>query len=437
MSHTPEMNRADRHPPQAAGRISPQFFDSAQGRNPARFTSVPPLQGRLADHFTASVPPGAIPPVPPPDRGDWTVEIPGKGYARPPVQVDFAGTISHERPDPYASPAKKAARKKRLEAEELRNEKVLEEAVFILSQSPTGRDVLEQMTKEGYRIVFDDRRTGERGAGGLCDPSDKLIILRGHDNPEYLALLLGHESVHAVQNTRHDMFPSTRHKPEVGIKMSFAIEADAYAQQSQIALELAYGDPDGPDDQLRMDGPLLQMRERFPDIIHAAERVLSDEESMQNGKSVAAAFEAFYDNFYLRTFYEDAHIEWAEAYAPRLKGSFPWLQRHFSNDTDSQWIKDRIQHRGKSYLNDHLPNMTFDDARHSGVTAETGKRIEKFYENHMPKGKKPLLKRFGVHMRNAVEAVLGLTTSVRAVIKDRDDTPKGLQGVPPRRNHGP
>lgn len=422
MSQSPQTNRADNYPADGKtsdqpDKISPRFFDSAHNRSLTRLfgaandtpqakTSLPP--------FASPTPPN-LPPSPP-ERGDWSVFVPGKGYARPPVQVDFAGTISHERQDPFASEAQKARRKKQLADEEARNARVLEEAVFILSQSPTGRDVLEQMTKEGYRIVFDDRRTGDRGAGGLCDPADKLIILRGHDNPEYLALLLGHESVHAVQNTRHDMFPSTRHKPDVGIKMSFAIEADAYAQQSQIALELAYGDPAGPVDQMRLDGPLLQMRERFPDIIHAAERVLVDEQSIQNGKSVAAAFEAFYDNAYLRTFYEDAHIEWAEAYAPQLKGSFAKLQRHFTKDTDSQWIKDRIQHRGKSYLNDHLPNMTFDDARHSGLTEPTAKRVEKFYDAHLPKGMKPALKRFGVHMSNAAELVLGLSTSLHAYV---------------------
>lgn len=377
-----------------------------------------------------------VPPLPPNDRGDWTVEVKGEGYARPAVKVDFAGTVVTEKPDPFATPLQRARRQKQLDAETERNAKVVEQAVFILSQSPTGRDVLEQMTKEGYRIVFDDRRTGDRGAGGLCDPTDKLIILRGHDNPEYLALLLGHEAVHAVQNTRHDLFPSTRHKPETGIKLSFAIEADAYAQQSQIALELAYGDPLGPKDQVRYQGPLLQMRERFPDIIKAAERVLLDDKALQNGATVAAAFEAFYDNFYLRTFYEDSHIEWADTYAPKLKGSFPWLQRHFSKDVDSQWIKDRIQHRGKAYLNDHLPHMTFDDARHSGLSDVTGGRVRNFYKNHMKGGEAPALKRFGVHMRDAADMVLGITASVHAVFKDSDDPSKPTLRVPPKRKWG-
>ena len=379
--------------------------------------------------------PNLKPPSPPEDRGDWTVQT-ADGWARPPVKVDFIGTIVTEKPDPYASKAARERRQKQIDAEADQNAKCLDDAIFILSQSPTGRDVMEQLTKEGYRIVFDDRRTGDRGAGGLCDPSEKLIILHGHDNPEYLALLLGHESVHAVQNSRHDLFPSTRHKPEVGIKMSFAIEADAYAQQSQIALELAYGDPEGPKDQMRMQGPLQQMRERFPDIIRAAERVLIDDKSMQNGATVAAAFEAFYDNFYLRTFYEDAHIDWANAYAPKLKGSFPWLQRHFSKDTDSQWIKDRIQHKGKSYLNDHLPHMTFDDARHSGLTDTTAKKVQKFYKNHV-KGDAPELKQFGIHMRGAIEVVQGLTTNFHAVFKQPDGPSSAIVNAPPpNRNNG-
>ena len=50
--------------------------------------------------------------------------------------------------------------------------------------------------------------------------------------------------------------------------------------------------------------------------------VFDPDKNLQNGASVAAAYEAFYDNFYLRTFYEDAHIEWAETYAPKLKANF-------------------------------------------------------------------------------------------------------------------
>lgn len=391
-------------------RLSPSFFDPSQ----------PP------------VPPKPVPPLSNPG-GEWTEHHP-KGAARKTVGVHFIGTLVHERPDPFATEEQRKQRADHLAKIAARNEKILNEALFILSQSATGRDILQQMTKEGYRIVFDDKRTGDRGAGGLCDASDKTIILRGHTNPAYLALLIGHEGVHAVQNTRHDLFPSTRHKPEAGIKLSFAIEADAYAQQAQIALELAYGDPAGPADQLRFEEPLRQMRQRFPDIMKAAERVFNHEKNMQNGASVTAAFEAFYDNFHLRTFYEDAHIEWAETYAPLLKGNMPWLNRSFTRDVDSQWIKDRIQHKGKAYLNHHAPHLTFDDARHSGLSKETAARVEKFYAEHMPHAPKPKLKSFGVHMKDAVRWVLGLRGATHVVFKKNDDRSKPPLKAPPRRN---
>lgn len=375
--------------------------------------------------------------VPPPDRGDWTIEIEGEGFARPAVAVDFAGTVVHEKPDPFASPARQKRRQAEIDLQVEQNKEALETAIFILSQSSTGRDVLEQMTAEGYRIVFDDRRTGDRGAGGLCDPEDKLIILRSHDNPEYLALLIGHEAVHAVQNTRHDLFPSTKHKPEVGIKLSFAIEADAYAQQTQIALELFYGDPAGPDDQLHMKGPLEQMRERFPDVVRAAEKVMNSADALENGSCVAAAFQAFYDNFHLRTFYEDSHLEWADTYAPTLKKSFPWLQRHFNKDVDSGWILDRIQHKGLPYLRMHAPNLSFDDARHSGVSEESAEKIVQFYKDHLPKQSPPAaLKRFGVHMKDAVNWVLGLTNHTHVIFKKGDDPTKPPLRAPPRRKWG-
>lgn len=377
---------------------------------------------------------------PPQDgRGDWTLEMEDGRFARPSVAVNFLGTVVHEKPDPRATQKQREFRAAEIEQRIAQNEGTLQAAVFILSQSPTGRDVLEQMTKEGYRIIFDDRRTGDRGAGGLCDPADKLIILKSHDDPEYLALLIGHESVHAVQNTRHDLFPSTRHRPEAGIRLSFAIEADAYAQQTQIALELAYGDFDGPADQIRFDGPLRQMRLRFPDIVKAAERVMNHEEALKNGKSVAAAFQAFYDNFHLRTFYEDSHIEWANTYAPKLKGSFPWLQRHFSKDVESAWIKQRIHHRGKPYLELHAPNLDFSDARHAGVTLETAARIDKFYEDHLPRQKRSPTKVFGVHMKDAVSVVLGLTGHIRAIFKNSGtppSPPKPPLRAAPRRKWG-
>lgn len=403
-------------------KIKPQFFDPGV---------VPPPSLNLPEKFNIKSFTPPSPPVNPPDDkkyAAWSVAVEGEGRARPPVAVRFAGTVVHEKEDPFASDEKKAFRARRLKKKNDKNEETLKKAIFILSQSPTGRALLEDMTKAGYTIVFDNRHTDKHGASGLCDPNNKKIFLHTHDNAEYLALLLGHESVHAIQNTRQNLFPNSHHTPQEGIKVSFAIEADAYAQQTQIALELSYGDPDGPPDQIRFKEPVRQMRERFPDIVLAAERVMYTDVSLQNGATVAAAFQAFYDNFYLRTFYEDSHIEWVNSYAPKTKSILPWLQKHFTKDADSDWIKKNIQHKGVPYLEKHMPHLNFNDARYAGVSEKTAERVEKFYEEFFPKEKPPALKVYGMHMKDAVSWVLGLKTSVHMIIT------RGKEPVqPPRR----
>ena len=107
-------------------RLTPFFFDSSQ----------PP------------VPPDQTPPAPPiNNRGDWTEPHP-EGWARKTVAVNFIGTVVHERPDPFATEEQKQKRQHKLDKIAARNERVLNEALFILSQSPTGRDVLERFDRD-------------------------------------------------------------------------------------------------------------------------------------------------------------------------------------------------------------------------------------------------------------------------------------------------
>lgn len=371
---------------------------------------------------------------------DWSIPVGQKGdkLARRPVSVNFLGTVTQFTENPSLGKEENEKHKKALENEAQENAETLKEAINILSQSSTGRYLMEEMTKNGYKIVFDDRRTGSRGAGGLCDSENKLLILRSSDDPEYVALVLGHESVHALQNSKYNMFPSSRHKPEAGIRLSFAIEADAYAQQTQIALELAYGDPTGPKNQVTFDGPLHQMRKRFPGIVEAAEKAMADKDAMNNGASVAAAFEKFYEDPRLRTFYEDAHTEWAGRYAPMLFSGAGKKFRHFSEDVDSDWIKENLNHRGRAYLKEHTPNINFDDEKHAGLTDVTREKIEDFYKAWLSDQGEPNLKAYGTHMKDAVAWVLGLIGEGGAIIvKDNKEPPvKPPLRPPPSRSFG-
>jgi len=371
-------------------------------------------------------------------KNDWVLPA-GKNnqlLKKPSIPVNYVGSAVQYRPDPLLDAAANKKRENDVKRYVVRNDTVLKEALEILSQSNTGRYLLEQITKEGYKIAYDDRRTAAYGAGGLCDPENKMIILRSGDDPHYIALVIGHEAVHALQNSHENMFPNSSHKPEAGIRLSFAIEADAYAQQTQMALELMHGDPDGPDNQVTYKEPLQQMKNRFPNIVKAAERAMLKRGAFKSGAVAAAAFEGFYDNPRLRTFYEDAHVAWSGEYAPHLMQDPAAKNRHFCKDVDSKWIKDKIRYNGKAYLNEHTPNLDFMDERHSGLTTQTQEKILGFYKKWRPEDPLPVLKTFGVHMKDAVSWVLGVVSDNGAVIvKDKNnkqDPKPGIRPPPPK-----
>lgn len=368
---------------------------------------------------------------------DWVISAgkQQKKLKRPPVKVNYLGSIADYEPDPLADPKVNQQNEAYFKQYITNNDRVLKQAIDILSQSRTGRYLLEEMTKEGYRIAFDDRRTGAHGAGGLCDAANKLLALRSEKDPYYVALVIGHEAVHALQNAKSDIFPSSLHKPEEGIKLSFAIEADAYAQQVQMALELSYGDSKGPANQIKYDQPLQQMRKRFPDIVKAAEKSFMDAKDLESGLVCAAAFEAFYENPRLRTFYEDAHIQWANMYAPRLMQNKTQQKRNFSKSVKSQHVKSHLLHLGKPYVENVFPKLDLNDEKHSGLSKETCAEVQTFYQSFKPNARPPKLKQFGVHMKDAVSWVLGWSSKTGSVVvKNKNNTPPAKPPLrpPPR-----
>ncbi len=360
------------------------------------------------------------------NKNNWSVPA-GKNkkfLARPKVKVNFKGTTTKYKISPNANKAQKEWIKQQIATKEKRNKKTFEDALFLLSQSDTGRDILKRMTKAGYVIEFDESRTSSMGAGGLCDPSSKKIILAPTTDAEYLALVIGHEAVHALQYTVNDIFPNSSHTPQTAIKLSFSIEADAYAQQTQIALELAYGSPYGPKNQFKTKGPLQQMRKRFKNIVEAAEKTLTKEENLNNGAAVAAAFEAFFDSITLRSFYEDNHINWINFVAPQIIDKFDELGNNFQSDIKSEEIIKKLKHKGKSYLKEHAPNIDMNDSKHSGLTKTTQKQILKFYKKYMPNSKIPKLKTYGKHINNAKTVIFGHRTGLNVILMNRPNYKK-------------
>jgi hypothetical protein len=87
------------------------------------------------------------------------------------------------------------------------------------------------------------------------------------------------------------------------------------------------------------------------------------------------------------------------------------------------------------YLKIHTPKLDFNDARHAGLSAETSKKIETFYQKHLPH-MEPSLKNFGLHMKDAVNVVMGRNGKIHAVLKPEDDTTKPPLRPPPHRKWG-
>lgn len=350
-------------------------------------------------------------PVP---ESSWTIDIDGAHLAQPAVWVDFKGTVT-----PPKMNAAHAAQRAR------RNAETLEAAILILSQSATGRDLLTAMKDNGYKIIFDDARTSAVGAGGLCDSDDKALILHATDDPHYLALLIGHEAVHARQNMNQDLFPTSEHRPAEAIKLSFAIEADAYAQQVQIALELYHGDRSGPDNQAIFAEPLQEMRRRFPDLCRAAERAMIADGALDDGRVVAAAFQAFYHNLALRNFYEDSHMDWAEPCAEEMaKPRRRHLKDVFNKAADNNWIKQGLTHRGRAYLADHAKSLDFAHPLYSGVSEKTAARIDAFYKTHPGIARGPAPQIHGLSLEAGDKQVTGLLQGHHFVLQRRKNTHK-------------
>lgn len=301
-----------------------------------------------------------------------------------------------------------------------RNLATLTQALGVLANSPTGQHLVNDLIAAGYSVVFDDARTVARGASGLCDPANKTIVLKSAEDRDTLALLLAHEAVHALQNARaDDLLPSARHRPETIFRLAFAIEADAYAQQVQVAFELS---------RLHsIQRPLLLMRSRFPGLVRAGDRVLQDAAdkdrdqgrgALGDGRLMAGLFSAFYDDFAMRSYYERVHLDFITAFADKRKldqvkdngatkddfnTAASGLSDLFRRDMTSDRLKSLLHWRGQSYLKLHRADMDFASPRYAGLSAPTRTGVENFYKTYLPGRKAPQLSTFGLYVVSATK----------------------------------
>lgn len=255
------------------------------------------------------------------------------------------------------------------------------QALFILSQSDTGRYLLEEAKKDGYTLsTVPPEVTGIRGRAAALPL--KRIQLSTTLEPEVAALTLAHECAHILQfrtklgNDAHCQFPD-------GLRMVFAFEADAHAHAGQVAAELALGKGSGwtshaPMDIFAKDFPLSATITKY--------LLRMEPQSLDNGELMAEVFKTFYQTPGLRTQYEAGHIQNCEAAVTRIDktgfiGKFAKTLLFNKKIPPDALLNKALLHKTRPYVKEHIPDIDLTSALFCGVSLLTKNRMVNILNN--------------------------------------------------------
>lgn len=264
------------------------------------------------------------------------------------------------------------------------------EALFVCSQGPTGRGLLQKAQELGYRVAVDDGYLQGVCATALCDPGTRTIYLNTARSTAELANALDHECTHVVQNAQPLFANQLPYTPVSLVARSRATEADAIAHEVQCAWERAVGDaamgvPGAPaNGYTRADG-LEHVRTTQPDISAAwLGAVEADPRAATDGRALAAAHEAFYKVTGALDYYEDATLRWIESWGrniglpERLRVSF----------TDAE-LKGALTWNGKPYLVQHASDTDLTDSAHAGLSDSGVERVRRIQAQRPAEAERP------------------------------------------------
>ena len=248
-------------------------------------------------------------------------------------------------------------------------------ALFILSQSDTGRYLLEEARKDGYTLspVAADE---ERDFRGQASPFPRRIRLSTQLDPDIAALTLAHECAHILQ-FRHKLGSDPNARFPDATRLVLAAEADALAHMAQVAAELETGKGSGA----RFPGVMAGFARDFPLSSTITGYLLKMEpQSLDNGKLMAEVFKTFYQTPNIRSVYENGHIRNCEEAVAKsekmgLAGSLA-RSLFFVRRITPQVLLDRVLvNKGRPYLKSHAPEVDLASAAYCGVTTLTKSRM--------------------------------------------------------------
>jgi len=295
-------------------------------------------------------------------------------------------------------------------------ESVIEEATFILSQSPTARRLADAAKNGAYVIVMmeDDPAQNLRG---YVDHEQRLIFLAKEEDPRLLALTLGHELTHVSQKVNGGIDVNVRSdRPLSAIFKLLAMEADARAHEMRIAAELTYPAA-APTGQVSFAGLIdlaaAKSENRFVQALLQHVRPKMEDGTLAADKFMAACFKAFYGDTGLRATYENVILRKLAAYDAAV------LQdpAHFQNAAAPAALAKDIDAHSIAYLEKNKTHVDLSAPLFHAVSAHTLDILKRAQdirrENHA----------------NAAEADWQAPSFAQIVTRQNDSaaTPKGPQ----------
>lgn len=250
-------------------------------------------------------------------------------------------------------------------------EKTLEEALFILAQSPTATRLADAATNGGYVIVMmkDDPESRLRG---YVDHEQQLIFLAPETDPRQLALTLGHELTHVSQKINGGIDINVKEDaPLHAIRKLLAMEADARAHEILIATELSF--PADSDSGTKISFPeiidIAAQKSENPLVAallkHARPQIESG--TLATDKLLAACFKSFYGETGFRATYENVVTNKLTAYR-REDFQNP---AHFQRGITADDLTNSIDAHSICYLAKNKQHVDLDAAIYQAVSPRT------------------------------------------------------------------
>jgi hypothetical protein len=247
----------------------------------------------------------------------------GLFYAQPPVAYHFGGTVPGYDPR-QVRPDDQMQARFAYDQEEQANQALLKQAVFDLSQTGYGRQLLSKAHEARTEIVFDKRSLDMRNADALADYGANKVLVQPGATRQEMVLNLAHELRH-FELDDGGKGPRMTYKSSLAAAFSIvqAKEGDARAVgEGIVAVQASRMQPGEDSRTYKPKGVLDRFATHYPVMGAAAKGAASLVDQGNLAGFAAAVFPAFYQEHATRAAYMRSVMSDFTAHAPRRTDSF-------------------------------------------------------------------------------------------------------------------